>query len=101
MQVSVIGFGSAPIGFLNTDIDAISKRLHFLLDAGVNRVDIAVTETSVNLCDQTKMYQDYARTYTERLAPMGLSLQELGVGHSGISSAPSEAWPDRTSAFPA
>lgn len=240
LQVSVLGFGSAPVGFLDTDVDDVSKLLHALLDAGVNLIDtaaaypgseevigevaserrdefvlvskcgdpgsdsadpswapealtasidrslsrlrtdvldvillhscsldtlrqgdaigaliqardagkvkfvgysgdneaaafaaehpeISVIETSVNICDQANldnvlpktqrnhigviakrplanacwkdlgqqrgMYQDYARTYTERLASMNLSPHDLGLGHSGISSDPNEAWP--------
>lgn len=240
LQVSVIGFGSAPVGFLDTDVDDVSKLLHTLLDAGVNLIDtaaaypgseevigevaserrddfvlvskcgapgsdsadpswtpealtasidrslsrlrtdvldvillhscsletlrggdaigalvtardagkvkfvgysgdneaaafaadhreISVIETSVNICDQANidsvlpktqhnqigviakrpianacwkdlgqqrgMYQDYARTYTERLASMNLSPQDLGLGHSGISHQLEDAWP--------
>ena len=85
--------------------------------------DVAVVETSVSLADQVNidlvlskavahnvgvlakrpianaawkdldeqpgMYKSYARTYTERLAKLGLNPSELGV-----SGPPAEAWPE-------
>lgn len=41
LQVSVIGFGAAPIGFLQTDQTRVNTILHLLLDNGVNLVDTA------------------------------------------------------------
>lgn len=41
LQVSVIGFGSAPVGFLETDVQSVATILNTLLDAGVNLIDTA------------------------------------------------------------
>lgn len=41
LSVSPLGFGAAPIGFLNTDRDRVSGMLNFMLDAGVNLIDTA------------------------------------------------------------
>jgi len=41
LSVSVLGFGSAPIGFLKTDESAASKLLNGLLDSGINVIDTA------------------------------------------------------------
>src|SRR5215469_13202498 len=40
-EVSVLGFGGAPIGFLKTEQDRIGKILNLLLDSGVNLLDTA------------------------------------------------------------
>ncbi len=40
-QVSRLGFGGAPIGYLKTDQDRISRILNLLLDAGMNLIDTA------------------------------------------------------------
>jgi aryl-alcohol dehydrogenase-like predicted oxidoreductase len=41
LQVSSLGFGAAPIGFLKTDIEAVGTILNHLLDSGVNLIDTA------------------------------------------------------------
>ena len=41
LEVSVLGFGGAPIGFLKTEQDRIGKILNLLLDSGVNLLDTA------------------------------------------------------------
>ena len=41
LQVSRLGFGAAPIGFLKTDQDRVGSILNLLLDAGVNLIDTA------------------------------------------------------------
>ena len=43
LQVSVLGFGAAPIGFLKTDRDRTADILNFLLDHGVNFIDTAAS----------------------------------------------------------
>jgi aryl-alcohol dehydrogenase-like predicted oxidoreductase len=43
LQVSVLGFGAAPIGFLKTDRDKVKTILEFLLDHGVNFIDTAAS----------------------------------------------------------
>lgn len=40
-SVSPLGFGSAPIGILQTERDAAGKLLNLLLDEGVNLIDTA------------------------------------------------------------
>jgi len=41
LSVSVLGFGSAPVGFLATDQQKVANILNLLLDAGVNLLDTA------------------------------------------------------------
>jgi aryl-alcohol dehydrogenase-like predicted oxidoreductase len=41
LQVSPVGFGGAPIGFLKTDRDRVGRLLNQLLDEGVNVIDTA------------------------------------------------------------
>lgn len=41
LNVSVLGFGGAPIGFLGTEADRITTLLNGLLDRGVNLIDTA------------------------------------------------------------
>jgi len=43
LQVSVLGFGGAPIGFLKTDRQRTADILNYLLDHGVNFVDTAAS----------------------------------------------------------
>ena len=43
LSVSVLGFGGAPIGFLQTDRDRAATILSFLLDHGVNLIDTAAS----------------------------------------------------------
>jgi aryl-alcohol dehydrogenase-like predicted oxidoreductase len=43
LQVSPLGFGSAPIGYLKTDREKIKKILNLLLDEGVNVIDTAAS----------------------------------------------------------
>src|SRR5258706_9231031 len=43
LQVSRLGFGAAPIGYLKTDIDRVSTILNLLLDEGVNLIDTAAS----------------------------------------------------------
>lgn len=42
-DVSVIGFGAAPIGYLATEQDEIGRILNLLLDEGVNLIDTAAS----------------------------------------------------------
>jgi aryl-alcohol dehydrogenase-like predicted oxidoreductase len=42
-DVSPLGFGAAPIGYLQTDRDRVGKILNFLLDHGVNLIDTAAS----------------------------------------------------------
>ncbi|GAB4235309.1 MAG: aldo/keto reductase [Acidobacteriota bacterium] len=41
LQVSVIGFGSAPVGYLDESLANVERILNLLLDAGVNLLDTA------------------------------------------------------------
>jgi aryl-alcohol dehydrogenase-like predicted oxidoreductase len=41
LDVSVLGFGAAPIGYLDTERDRVARILNFMLDAGVNLLDTA------------------------------------------------------------
>src|SRR3954466_3394056 len=41
LQVSQLGFGAGPIGFLNTDRQRVARILNLLLDSGVNLIDTA------------------------------------------------------------
>jgi aryl-alcohol dehydrogenase-like predicted oxidoreductase len=41
LQVSPLGFGAAPIGFLKTEQEQVARILNTLLDAGVNLIDTA------------------------------------------------------------
>jgi aryl-alcohol dehydrogenase-like predicted oxidoreductase len=41
LEVSVMGFGGAPIGYLDETVDRVQRVLNRLLDAGVNLVDTA------------------------------------------------------------
>src|SRR5437870_5129339 len=41
LDVSVLGFGAAPIGYLETERGRVATILNFLLDAGVNLIDTA------------------------------------------------------------
>src|SRR3954452_14270988 len=43
LQVSALGFGAAPIGYLKTDQDRIATILNLLLDQGVNLIDTAAS----------------------------------------------------------
>jgi aryl-alcohol dehydrogenase-like predicted oxidoreductase len=43
LQVSPLGFGGAPIGYLATDQERTSRLLNLLLDAGVNLIDTAAS----------------------------------------------------------
>ena len=42
-DVSVLGFGSAPIGYLNAEQEQATEILNLLLDAGVNLIDTAAS----------------------------------------------------------
>lgn len=54
LQVSVLGFGGAPIGYLRADRDRVERMLHLMLDAGVNVIDTAASyEGSEELIGQT------------------------------------------------
>jgi aryl-alcohol dehydrogenase-like predicted oxidoreductase len=54
LQVSVLGFGGAPVGFLKTDRERVAAILNMLLDAGVNLIDTAVSyEGSEELIAET------------------------------------------------
>jgi aryl-alcohol dehydrogenase-like predicted oxidoreductase len=41
LQVSVLGFGAAPIGYLKTERERVAQILNLLLDSGVNLIDTA------------------------------------------------------------
>jgi aryl-alcohol dehydrogenase-like predicted oxidoreductase len=41
LQVSCLGFGAAPIGYLDTERQKVADTLNFLLDEGVNVIDTA------------------------------------------------------------
>ena len=41
LQVSRLGFGAAPIGYLDTDWQRVARILNLLLDSGVNLIDTA------------------------------------------------------------
>ena len=41
LSVSVLGFGAAPIGYLDTERECVARILNFMLDAGVNLIDTA------------------------------------------------------------
>jgi aryl-alcohol dehydrogenase-like predicted oxidoreductase len=41
LAVSVLGFGAAPIGYLDTDRQRVARILNLLLDSGVNLIDTA------------------------------------------------------------
>ena len=41
LRVSPLGFGAAPIGYLDKDIDSVTRLLNGLLDAGPNLIDTA------------------------------------------------------------
>jgi aryl-alcohol dehydrogenase-like predicted oxidoreductase len=41
LEVSVLGFGAAPIGYLDTERERVSRILNSMLDAGVNLLDTA------------------------------------------------------------
>lgn len=41
LSVSRLGFGAAPIGFLETEVQQVARVLNFLLDQGVNLIDTA------------------------------------------------------------
>lgn len=41
LAVSVLGFGAAPVGFLQTDRERVARMLNLMLDAGVNLIDTA------------------------------------------------------------
>jgi aryl-alcohol dehydrogenase-like predicted oxidoreductase len=41
LSVSVLGFGAAPIGYLDTERERVARILNFMLDAGVNLLDTA------------------------------------------------------------
>jgi aryl-alcohol dehydrogenase-like predicted oxidoreductase len=43
LQVSVLGFGGAPVGYLKTDYDRAASILNLLLDSGVNLIDTAAS----------------------------------------------------------
>src|SRR3954466_4242919 len=43
LQVSRLGFGAAPIGYLNTEREKVRKILNLLLDRGVNVIDTAAS----------------------------------------------------------
>ena len=43
LQVSALGFGAAPIGYLKTEQDRVANILNVLLDAGVNVLDTAAS----------------------------------------------------------
>ena len=41
LDVSVLGFGAAPIGYLDTERERVARILNLMLDAGVNLIDTA------------------------------------------------------------
>src|SRR5436305_15264638 len=42
-DVSALGFGGAPVGYLKTDQERAARVLNLLLDAGVNLIDTAAS----------------------------------------------------------
>ena len=46
LQVSPLGFGGAPVGFLETEQKAVAIILNELLDQGVNLIDTAADMTA-------------------------------------------------------
>ena len=40
-EVSALGFGGGPVGFLGTDQDRVTNIVNYLLDNGVNFIDTA------------------------------------------------------------
>src|SRR5437762_2326431 len=42
-EISLLGFGAAPIGFLKTDQERVANILDLLLDEGVNVIDTAAS----------------------------------------------------------
>lgn len=42
-QVSVLGFGAAPIGYLQTDREQASRLLNYVLDQDINLIDTAAS----------------------------------------------------------
>lgn len=54
LSVSVLGFGAAPIGFLQTDRERVGTILNYLLDHGVNLIDTAASyEASEEVIGET------------------------------------------------
>src|SRR2546423_12916727 len=43
LQASQLGFGAAPIGYLNTEREKVRKILNLMLDRGVNVIDTAAS----------------------------------------------------------
>src|SRR5947209_5080457 len=43
LDVSVLGFGSAPVGYLKTDQERAGRVMNALLDAGANLIDTAAS----------------------------------------------------------
>ena len=43
LQVSQLGFGAAPIGYLDTERERAARIMNLLLDAGVNLIDAAAS----------------------------------------------------------
>ncbi|MEM6757586.1 MAG: aldo/keto reductase, partial [Planctomycetota bacterium] len=41
LSVSRLGYGAAPIGFLETEVAEVGRVLNYLLDHGVNLIDTA------------------------------------------------------------
>src|SRR5688500_144428 len=53
-EVSPLGFGAAPIGFLHTEREKVGRLLNLLLDRGVNLIDTAAMyEGSEDLIGQS------------------------------------------------
>ena len=54
LEVSVLGFGAAPIGYLKTDRERVATMLNFLLDHGMNVIDTAASyEASEEVIGET------------------------------------------------
>ena len=66
-QVSQLGFGAAPIGYLNTEREKVRRILNLLLDRGVNVIDTAAnyrfqrSERSVGAALKELIVRGFAR----------------------------------------
>lgn len=46
LEVTVLGFGGAEVGFQSAEQATVTRLLHSALDAGLNLIDTAVTSTT-------------------------------------------------------
>src|ERR1051325_5468131 len=82
-HVSPLGFGAAPIGYLNTEREKVRKILNLLLDRGVNVIDTAASyEGSAELIRKT-VDRSLRRLRTDRLDVMLLHSCDLHTLQKG------------------